>query len=300
MDDAMSAITHGPLSRRTAMLVVVTFVLVGLLAYLVRPSGAAEISCITTWGATADNVPAEWYPSGRRPNRDTCETVLIKGPIEAGDSLRFVEVVRKNHPFLDEVLLWSPGGSVEEGMEIGRLIRKAMLSTEAPGRDDGWPPSFGLLYTPLATREICKSSSCNCASACFLIWAAGSNRRGSVLGLHRPTIKSTSFAAMAPDRAAVLYRQLLLDMDKYLVEMEIPRRFIEVMKDTSPADIYWLSRDQAYSMSDVPSIEAWLAATCGSMAKPPMAIPNFEKFWEGLGCQNRKIRISRDAIKEVR
>jgi hypothetical protein len=54
-----------------------------------------------------------------------------------------------------------------------------------------------------------------------------------VLGLHRPTIEATAFATLPPDRACVLHRQLLSDIGRYLAEMEIPRRFIEIMTNTS-------------------------------------------------------------------
>jgi len=64
-----------------------------------------------------------------------------------------------------------------------------------------------------------------------------------------------------------LYRQLLLDIDKYLTEMEVPRRFIDVMMDTTSTEIRWLSYDEAVSVEEVRSIAQWIAATCGAMTK---------------------------------
>jgi hypothetical protein len=64
---------------------------------------------------------------------------------------------------------------------------------------------------------------------CFFIWAAGVERQADVLGLHRPTIQSTSFANSPPDCAATQYRQLLIEIGAYLRDMEIPRRFIDMM-----------------------------------------------------------------------
>jgi hypothetical protein len=61
-----------------------------------------------------------------------CLTVLIKGTIVPGDGAKFVQVLRQSHPSLFHVLLWSSGGSVEEAMKLGRLIRKNLITTEAP------------------------------------------------------------------------------------------------------------------------------------------------------------------------
>jgi hypothetical protein len=74
-----------------------------------------------------------------------------------------------------------------------------------------------------------------------------------------------------PDRASILYRQLLLDIGKYLSEMEVPQRFIEFMMDTTSAEIRWLTNDEAESMEEVPSIAEWLAATCEAMIKSKTA-----------------------------
>jgi hypothetical protein len=102
-----------------------------------------------------------------------------------------------------------------------------------------------------------------------------------------------------------LYRQLLLDIGKYLDEMEIPHRFIEVMTDTSSNDIRWLTRDQAISMSGVPSIVEWIAATCGAkqftvgvdilaQISKDMLTPG------GRGeCELKKIHNARDAIVDI-
>jgi len=109
---------------------------------------------------------------------------------------------------------------------------------------------------------------CHCASACFLIWAAGVERTGSVLGLHRPTIEATAFAKMPPDRAGVLYRQLLSEIGRYLAEMEVPRQFIEIMTNTSSKDVRWLTYEEAESIEErPPSIAEWVASSCGAMTK---------------------------------
>jgi hypothetical protein len=244
-----------------------------------RSSTAAEITCVYTWGdlyapneLTQSSRLKDRFPSGRRPSPASCLTAMIKGTIDTGDSAKFAQLLQNNHPFLGTVLLWSSGGLVEEAMKIGRLVRKDILTTNAPFEATlPHPVGSGSLTDPrLALADVatmCDDSSCHCASACFLIWAAGIEREGNALGLHRPSIRSTSFADLPPERASGLYRLLLAEVERYLTEMEIPRRYIEIMTDTSSTDIRWLDLEEAWSLEEAPSVAEWIAAGCGAISK---------------------------------
>jgi hypothetical protein len=240
---------------------------------------AAEISCAQPWGAKAnDRYISNWFPSGRRPSVSTCRALLIRGNIEAGDYQRFVYFLSQNHPFIDAVVLASPGGLGEEALKIGRIIRRYFLNTFAPAR---WIPAgtgsyvdgYGMLFLPylsgatlpeMLAGAICQGPACHCASACFLVWAAGDVRYGSAVGIHRPTIQSTTFANLPPERASKLYRGLLSDIAAYLLAMEVPQRYADMMSDTASSDIKWLSGDDALAIGRPPSIAEWVAATCGA------------------------------------
>jgi len=263
----------------------------------------------------------------------------LKGTILPGDGERFAKMLRQSHPFLNSVKLSSPGGSVEDAMKIGRLIRKGLIETDAPRsynapllypgttsleKIDIKQPGWGSLTDPSFGSVIpaCEGQNCHCASACFLIWAAGVERTGDVLGLHRPTIEATAFAMLPPDRAGVLYRQLLSDIGRYLAEMEIPSRFIEIMTNTSSKDIRWLTYKEAHSIEErPPSIAEWAASSCGAMTKSekdmmdpwhaysPSPYLNqrdrrlqdqLQKRWKQIGsCVSQKILRARDGITEV-
>jgi hypothetical protein len=321
-----------------------------VLTLLSAESLSAEIIC-DAWGPKATHVDrgraAELYPSGRLPNPDSCSTILLKGAILPGDGDRFAKILRQSHPFLSSVSLWSPGGSVEDAMKIGRLIRKGLIDTRAPSkinvpfidvvRSDEKQPGWGTLtsWSGGAWTSVCEgrnvsdmkdakpSHNCHCASACFLIWAAGVERTGDVLGLHRPRIEATAFAKLPPDRAGVLYRQLLSDIGRYLAEMEIPRQLIEIMTSTSSKDLRWLTYEEADSIEDMPpSIAEWVASSCGAMSKyekDTMSKISAEIAWpknvsqrdrmlldqlekkrsQIVRCVSDKIRMARDGIKEV-
>ena len=184
--------------------------------------------------------------------------------------MKFVYFLRQNHPFVDAVVLVSSGGLVEEALKIGRIVRQNLLNTFAPVQVDG----NGLLLIPhpsvgetLRTTTLCEGPACHCASACFLIWAAGVGFRSGDVGVHRPTIQSTAFANLPPEQASILYRALLADIATYLSDMEVPQKIIDLMSDTASNDIKWLNSLEAKSMLEPLSIAEWDAATCGAMTK---------------------------------
>lgn len=278
-------------------------VTLAILPLLDHDSKAAEIGCTRTWETQVHNLDydyLDYFPSGRRPSPDTCDEVLIKGEITPGDSKKFADFIQLHQPFIERILLWSPGGSVSEALSIGRLVRKAMLETKAPHEIYLPPRGNGTLEGFAGHLKICRGQTCHCASACFLIWAAGIKRSGNAIGLHRPSIHSTEFADLSPDRAAGLYRLLNKDVDEYLTQMEVPRRFIEAMMDPSSTEIRWLDFDEGKSMEDVPSISEWLNAACPKGGTYTYHSPT-EKLLSVLDgptapCKEKKLDSSRDAL----
>jgi hypothetical protein len=247
---------------------------------------AAEITCVATWETGPDSSSVDppqlalLYPSGRRPKPTTCTRLLIKGTLQTNDSETFLKVLSLHHPFVKTVLLWSPGGSVVEAMKIGRIVRKNMLVTHAPFSENN-EGDLGSLNDPNPRRDfdkqLCAGKGCNCASACFLIWASGIERVGSAIGLHRPTINSTDFTDLPPDQGSSAYREILSGVEQFLLEMEVPQRVVDKMMATAsdnitwlnqyPESWSWLSKDDRYSLMHVPSISEFLVASCGSLSE---------------------------------
>lgn len=88
------------------------------------------------------------------------QTVVISGEIVPGDTEKFLKVIGSTKHAL--IILSSPGGSVIESLQIGRLIRSKGFVTAVP-------------------------NDTLCVSACALIWLAGSPRYGedrATIGFH--------------------------------------------------------------------------------------------------------------------
>ena len=166
--------------------------------------------------------------------------------------------------------------------------------------------------SPITT--LCSGKACHCASACFLIWASGINRVGTTLGLHRPSTNSPDFANLPPNQAGIKYRQILFATETYLSEMEIPRRFIDMVVDTNSVDMRWLAYDEAMLMWEVPSISEWIKSDCGAMSAKDKAYmfkylhenpgPEkrradelFKRDFKIFDCGAKKIHKARDAIQ---
>ena len=60
------------------------------------------------------------------------KNLYIIGEIVKGDAQHFRQALREGGPQIERVQLRSPGGDVDEALEIGRMIRSVYLNTEAP------------------------------------------------------------------------------------------------------------------------------------------------------------------------
>ncbi len=73
----------------------------------------------------SDHLNFTLIPSGRS------NSILAWGEINQGDALRFSAAITAAKP-IDEILFYSPGGSLGEGIKIGTMIRQGGFSTRVP------------------------------------------------------------------------------------------------------------------------------------------------------------------------
>lgn len=290
--------TEQRLGTITSKLLCVTFIAVASLMSQSTSSRtlAAEITCVEDYAKASLNNADMFkllYPSGRRPVASTCLGILVHGKIETGDTDKFKKILYDNQPFVANVYLVSSGGSVLEAIQIGNLIRKYMLGTNAPiGGFDYFKNGAGMM---VLAQNICSGQDCHCASSCFLIWAAGADRRGSVIGLHRPTTNSDEFAGLPIDQAAIRYRSELSRIKQYLVGMEIPQNIMDIMFSTASNGIHWLNLEEAESLAGMPpSIGESIAVACSKIKSG-----GDDSRIQRTICTVRKLANYRDTIAPV-
>ena len=227
------------------------------------PAWAADIQC--------GHLPGPAFPRVIGP---PCTAIWIDGMIVPGDYDRFRAVVRGAEPRVVDVYLRSRGGNIREAMRIGRLVRQRFLGTAAALDVGNRLIEFGSDGCSLDNP-----TPCLCASSCFLIWAAGVDRFGNALALHRPYNVTGELGSMKASDVSRDYAAVLTEMDRYLTEMEIPRRYIEEMLATPSDKPFMPTRDEARQMvGKPPSINEWLLPSCGSQA-PEFAFddPNYHQ-----------------------
>ena len=177
--------------------------------------------------------------------------ILIEGPIVKGDFKRFQYLVLSG---VGTVWLASPGGDLAEAMKIGQLIRRMKLSVWAP---DANKRSWSIMI------HVNDPQNNLCASACFFIYAAGVDRRGDILGIHRPRITEEDLRSMSMEQAALGQLSTGEVTSTYLRQMGIPNSIIERMNSTKPNDIQWIGENEMKSLSGyIPEYQDWLDAKC--------------------------------------
>jgi hypothetical protein len=190
-------------------------------------------------------------------------SVVIRGKIEKGDDIKFREVIRKMQVPLERVFLRSEGGDVNTAMEIGYLIRKLKASTVGPFLNEKNVSSCEEV-TETKLFRTAKSANCVCASACFLIYAAGYKRQMSAVEIHRPYIDRGANAQLTEAETLTINRQIEEKVTRYLEEMSIPKPYISLMLN-SPSST---SRRISFSemLQDIVGyprpIEEWLYSKC--------------------------------------
>jgi hypothetical protein len=102
--------------------------------------------------------------------------VTISGEIKAGDSENLKQLIlaqlRAGH-LISQFNIYSTGGNVDEAFGMGKQIHVLAAPTNAPElQRDGTPKcTMGSL-----DAEKPRPGSCDCQSACFLVWVAGVGR----------------------------------------------------------------------------------------------------------------------------
>lgn len=186
--------------------------------------------------------------------------IVIEGGIIEGDYEKFMEAVLKSGYDTKSVLIASSGGSVNEAMKIGRLIRALKFSTEGP---------FGDINEPICITGLKNKANCVCKSSCVLIWLSGVHRYGNHLSIHRFVINHNYLKSLSMDKAMFAAKLIRKETDKYMLEMETPIDLIKRI-DTIPSN-RMETLDKGYIKKNLhgysKGYQEWLVSKCGDESK---------------------------------
>jgi hypothetical protein len=214
-------------------LALLSLVLLGCSALSPTPASAAEIFFMDRDAFSNEYVGPVGPP-------------VLSGEIIPGDYARLLAKIAEDpNRFLSQnkLILASSQGNAEEAMKIARLVKSLYIQ---------------VIVAPLTGR---------CAGACFLIYAAAAERGTdgeNLLGLSRPGLAESEWAAMPTAQAALLEDAMQTSVRTFLSDNEVPPDLVEEMFRRPPTDIYWLTEQQETVLSPKsPAFAKLLADKCG-------------------------------------
>lgn len=169
--------------------------------------------------------------------RSDLAVFLIEGGIQGGETLALESFVGKlppNKPVA--VILNSPGGSLDEGLKLGRFFHRARISTFVLGYGGG------------------------CFSACAIAFLGGRDRdgrpsrikmTGGSLGFHQfrrersPDKASQKFTKADIEQEVAITRRTALSIIEYLSDIGEDMSFLHLMLKAPSADVNLLSNEEA-------------------------------------------------------
>lgn len=172
---------------------------------------AAILFASQAFGATFKNVATKEGPV----------IVLISGAIVEGDADALKEAIKSANDagkFVSGVRLNSPGGNLLEGVKLAAAVKFAKTATNV-------------------------AKSATCASACFLVFAAGEKKfanYASLIGVHGASDKN--------GEETVQSGAATISMAKIAKELGVPDAIIGRMVVTPPSEMVWLTPSELQSM----------------------------------------------------
>lgn len=200
----------------------------------ISETGRPRLGLAASWTLDFNHSIAVGHSLIRAP------VIRLDGEIRPGDADRLASLLRDEVaipclaagycPFSAVLSLESPGGSLDEALQLARLVREYQLITYLP-----------------------EASSCN--SACVFVFLAGYTdyenlfhiRRfahdGAQLGIHRPSIDldQPSYTGQTVERIIELMDEVKAEAVRQFVNARMPLALLEQMYATPPDRMYTLS-----------------------------------------------------------
>jgi hypothetical protein len=195
-------------------------------------------------------------------------SLVLEGKIEKGDYASVRTFLRNESNFQkisNGVFLASPGGNVREALSIGYLIRGLQLVTEAPSTPPPEKRAFGSSgFGPL---DLADRNNFQCASACFLIYVAGIERKLNWigrLGIHEPRLDIKPLGASEAD-TKIASTEMRGTIKVYLDKMDVPNKYLELIYSVPSNNVRWITQLEFDTdlRGYIPEVRALLQAKCG-------------------------------------
>jgi len=209
-------------------------------------------------------------PSDAMENLKVVRGVLIlEGKIEEGDYVsvrKFLGEPSNWKKMNGNVFLASPGGNVFEALQIGYLIRRLQLSTDAPSSPPMTARSSG--SEVIHPSDLTNPKFYQCTSACFLLYVAGIYREFiwvGRLGIHHPQVERKAIGATEQD-ISIEMDEMRNKLKRYFEEMNVPIKYLDLTYSLPTNEIRWITQNElnADLKGYIPEVQSLLDAKCNS------------------------------------
>jgi hypothetical protein len=163
---------------------------------------------------------------------DLAYYVFASGPIVDGDTERLLDALQSakiapGHRM--EIYLNSPGGSLPEGIKLGRMISGLGANT----------------YVGRQTPDPLKPLPGECSSACVVAYLGGAYRHldaESKIGVHQFALANGK--AVEPVAAAVVSQVMAAEVIEFIRQSRADTKLFGLMTSALPSSIYFVPHDQ--------------------------------------------------------
>jgi hypothetical protein len=169
--------------------------------------------------------------------------LMAIGGIEPGTSKRFADEIEKRGSYVKTIVLHSPGGTVQDALAMGRLIRERKFATEV-------------------------EASAYCASSCPLVFAGGHERRAgerAAIGVHQvfAAANGPGSPLIGGDGMASAQR-VSAECQRYLRDMGVDQQVWVHAMETPKDELFYFKPDELVSLK--------LATTAAGAPAPTAAV----------------------------
>ncbi len=154
------------------------------------------------------------------------------GTITPGTAERFRAEIEKRGDYVKTVVLSSPGGSVQDALAMGKLIREKGLATRV-------------------------EANAHCASSCPLVFSGGVSRsvgEGASVGVHQmiPVGPTTLTQGQSIERI----QAVSAECQRHMIDMGVDARVWTHAMETPPQEMFYFSRAELKSLQLINDVES--------------------------------------------
>jgi len=170
--------------------------------------------------------------------------LMAVGGIEPGTAKRFADEIEKRGSYVKTIVLHSPGGSVQDALAMGRLIRERKFATEV-------------------------EAGAYCASSCPLVFAGGGERKAgerAAIGVHQVFAASSNGPTGGDGMASA--QRVSAECQRYLRDMGVDQQVWVHAMETPKDELFYFKPEELIGLKLATAAAGAPTPTAAATAAP--------------------------------